>query len=143
MDLNAATTTTTTTTATAPAVVFEVYDTSESQLPQMMALIDSDLSEPYSVFTYRYFLRMSPSVSFVARDPALPAGSDVIGTVICKLESHRDQTLRGYIAMLAVAKPYRKHGIGSELVKRAVTAMRNQDADEVRRCTKETCGGRL
>jgi len=30
--------------------------TDELELPAVMALIDKDLSEPYSIFTYRYFL---------------------------------------------------------------------------------------
>jgi hypothetical protein len=34
-----------------------------------------------------------------------------IGVIICKLDRHRD-ALRGYIAMLAVKKEYRKRKIG-------------------------------
>jgi N-alpha-acetyltransferase 30 len=33
-----------------------------------MALIDNELSEPYSIFTYRYFLSQWPELSFIAYD---------------------------------------------------------------------------
>ncbi len=32
----------------------------------MMELIDKDLSEPYSIFTYRYFLRQWPQLCYMA-----------------------------------------------------------------------------
>ena len=39
---------------------------SETQLPAMMALVDRDLSEPYSIFTYRYFLSGWPELCILA-----------------------------------------------------------------------------
>lgn len=33
-----------------------------------MGLIDAELSEPYSIFTYRYFLQQWPNLSFLAYD---------------------------------------------------------------------------
>lgn len=39
------------------------------------------------------------------------AEDQCIGVIICKLDKHRD-ALRGYIAMLAVKKEYRKRKIG-------------------------------
>jgi len=40
---------------------------SESQLPLLTSLIEADLSEPYSVFTYRYFLNFWPHLTFMVR----------------------------------------------------------------------------
>ncbi|KAJ3216935.1 N-alpha-acetyltransferase 30 [Dinochytrium kinnereticum] len=99
--------------------------TSELQLPPIMRLIEKDLSEPYTVYTYRYFLHSWPDLCFTAM-----AGETCIGVVICKMDRHRD-VMRGYIAMLAVANEYRKRGIGSTLVKMAVRTMRDQGADEI------------
>ncbi|CAO3592536.1 unnamed protein product [Absidia cylindrospora] len=53
-----------------------------------------------------------------------------VGVIICKLDPHKDRQ-RGYIAMLAVAKDYRKRAIGSTLVEKAVYAMKKEKADEV------------
>ncbi len=33
-----------------------------------MDLIDNELSEPYSIFTYRYFLQQWPSLCYIAYD---------------------------------------------------------------------------
>ena len=58
-------------------------------------------------------------------------GEKYVGVIICKLDRHKDR-LRGYIAMLAVAKTHRKMSIGSNLVKMAIYAMKDMNADEVR-----------
>ncbi|KAH6568728.1 hypothetical protein BASA50_002778 [Batrachochytrium salamandrivorans] len=112
--------------ASPPSILYEPY-VSEEQLPQMAALIDKDLSEPYSAYTYRHFLQTHPTVSYVAKDSLTGA---IIGVIICKLDMHR-QTLRGYIGMLTVDCDYRKIGIGSSLVKTAVLEMKRQKAAEV------------
>jgi len=35
-----------------------------------------------------------------------------VGTIVCKMHVYRDSVIRGYIAMLAVDKEYRRRGIG-------------------------------
>lgn len=55
----------------------------------------------------------------------------MIGVVVCKLETHRGGPMRGYIAMLAVKDRYRGKGIATNLVKMAIKAMIERDADEV------------
>lgn len=54
-----------------------------------------------------------------------------IGAVVCKLDVHKKMIKRGYIAMLAVDKAYRRKNIGSNLVIRCIRAMASQEADEV------------
>lgn len=58
-------------------------------------------------------------------------GDDCVGAIVCKLDIHRKVIKRGYIAMLAVDVKYRKRKIGSNLVRRAIQAMVEDDADEV------------
>jgi hypothetical protein len=38
---------------------------SELQLPGIMSLIENDLSEPYSIYTYRYFINNWPNLCFM------------------------------------------------------------------------------
>lgn len=37
----------------------------EHHLPLIMSLVDEELSEPYSIFTYRYFVYLWPQLSFL------------------------------------------------------------------------------
>ena len=45
-------------------VEYIVYD-SEQQMPDIMRLITKDLSEPYSIYTYRYFIHNWPKLCFL------------------------------------------------------------------------------
>ena len=49
-------------------ITFIQYE-SENQLPDLVALITVDLSEPYSVYTYRYFLHNWPHLSHLVSKP--------------------------------------------------------------------------
>lgn len=100
--------------------------TSELQMPDIMKLIQKDLSEPYSIYTYRYFIHNWPKLCFLAMH-----GDECVGAIVCKLDIHRKVIKRGYIAMLAVDVNFRKRKIGSNLVRRAIGAMVEDDADEV------------
>lgn len=99
---------------------------SEIQMPDIMRLIQKDLSEPYSIYTYRYFIHNWPKLCFLAVN-----GNECVGAIVCKLDVHRRVVRRGYIAMLAVDEKYRKRKIGSNLVLKAIRAMVADDADEV------------
>ena len=57
----------------------------ERDLPIVMHLIDNELSEPYSIFTYRYFLHQWPQLCYLAYD-----GDKPFGVVVCKMDVHRE-----------------------------------------------------
>ncbi|GAB5361788.1 hypothetical protein AAMO2058_000742500 [Amorphochlora amoebiformis] len=118
-------------------VVFTQYE-GEQQLKFIQKLIEKDLSEPYSIFTYRYFLNNWPKLCFLAW-----SGKECIGTIVCKLDRHKNGKNRGYIAMLAVEKSHRKRGIGSKLVKMAIKVMVEMKADVVVLETEITNKGAL
>ncbi|KAF7980396.1 hypothetical protein HWV62_38198 [Athelia sp. TMB] len=111
-----------------------------------MALVQSELSEPYVIYTFRYFLHQWPELAFLA----YPSGSsDPVGVIVCKQSMHRHQANRGYIAMLSVSKDWRKRGIGisfvlghgmnltarcriaSTLVRNAMEAMKENNVEEI------------
>ncbi|KAL9125564.1 MAG: hypothetical protein Q9217_005245 [Psora testacea] len=96
-------------------------------LSAIRQLMSKDLSEPYSIYVYRYFLGEWGDLCFMALDEA----DNLFGVVICKLERHRGGPMRGYIAMLAVPKKHRGRGIATRLVRMAIDAMIAKDADEV------------
>lgn len=98
---------------------YKVYE-SELEMPDIMRLIQKDLSEPYSVYTYRYFIHNWPKLCFLALHE-----SKCVGAIVCKLDIHRQTIKRGYIAMLAVDKDYRKLKIGTTLVQKAIRVIYN------------------
>lgn len=112
--------------------------TSEECLPDLMALITKDLSEPYSIYTYRYFLHNWPQLSFLAY-----CKTECVGAIVCKLDQHRKDIWRGYIAMLVVHKDYRRYKIGTKLVQKAIRKMIEQGCDEVVLETEVTNKGAL
>jgi len=99
----------------------------ETQMPLIMRLIQKDLSEPYSIYTYRYFIHNWPNLCFLA----MAGPGKCVGAIVCKLDLHKKVSKRGYIAMLAVDEGFRKRKIGSTLVKLALEAMLADNADEV------------
>jgi N-alpha-acetyltransferase 30 len=104
-------------------------------LPQIRELISKDLSEPYSIYVYRYFLYQWAELCFMALDTN---HHTLVGVVICKLERHRGGPMRGYIAMLATSEKFRGKGIATTLVSKAIDLMIERDADEIALETEET-----
>ncbi|RMZ78828.1 hypothetical protein DV738_g3597, partial [Chaetothyriales sp. CBS 135597] len=102
----------------------------------MRELISKDLSEPYSIYVYRYFLFQWAELCFMAVDET--DANKLVGVVICKLERHRGGPLRGYIAMLATREEYRGRGIATSLVSKAISLMIERGADEIALETEET-----
>lgn len=107
-------------------ISYRVYE-SEELMPEIMRLITKDLSEPYSIYTYRYFIHNWPKLCYLAFD----AEKKCVGAIVCKLDTHKKMMRRGYIAMLAIDQNYRRRGIGSHLVMKAIRAMLNDGCDEV------------
>jgi len=101
-------------------------------------LIEKELSEPYSVFTYRYFLNTWPDLCYLAM-----FGDRCVATIVCKVALDKKRRSRGYIAMLAVHQDFRKKGIASHLVKLAVQRMCEKGADLVVLETEITNKGAL
>lgn len=82
----------------------------EEELPEISSMIAEQLSEPYSDFTYRYFLNMARPVSFTVYDRA--NNNEMIGCIIAKIDEE-NSLKKGYIGMLAVNPEYRGQKIGT------------------------------
>jgi len=125
-------------------VPYEDQDKS-SYLLAIRQLISKDLSEPYSIYVYRYFLYQWGDLCFMVRSSnnlfietfpltlwqTLDGDDNLVGVIVCKLEPHRGGPRRGYIAMLATQQSHRGQGIATKLVRMAVDKMIENDADEV------------
>lgn len=100
----------------------------EHQMGDIMRLITKVLSEPYSIYTYRYFIHNWPKLCLLAFDLN---EKKYVGAIVCKLDLSRQNRRRGYIAMLAVDEAYRKMGIGTRLVQKAISNMQEMGCDQV------------
>jgi peptide alpha-N-acetyltransferase len=112
----------------------EFFDyTNESMLADIHKLVSRDLSEPYSIFTYRYFLHNWPKLCICARKKNLETNEigDMMATIVCKVENVEDNVCQGYIAMLAVEESCRKRGIGSTLVNMGIERMIEYGCSEI------------
>ncbi|CAK0880353.1 unnamed protein product, partial [Prorocentrum cordatum] len=103
----------------------------ESDMAGIVELMEKDLSEPYSIFTYRYFIYNWPELCILTKKDGR-----CVGAVVGKLDVHKSRgTHRGYLAMLAVDKGLRGRGVGTRLVQLCLDRMRETGADE---CVLET-----
>lgn len=119
------------------AVAFRPYDADSEDLNQIINLVESELSEPYIIYTYRYFLTDWPHLSFLCF-PEEAVGAHhadppprAIGAIVCKQDVHRGKLNRGYIAMLTIKKEARMKGIARRLVQMAMQRMIADGAQEI------------
>ncbi|VEL16804.1 unnamed protein product [Protopolystoma xenopodis] len=99
---------------------------SEDDLEKIMHLMTRELSEPYSIYTYRFFIYNWPKFCVIATDES----GGCIAAIVCGMDLSK-QCRKGYIAMLAVEEKYRRLGIGSRLVIIAIKLMIREGCDEV------------
>eukprot|EP01060_Flectonema_neradi_P026950 TRINITY_DN36598_c0_g1_i1.p1 TRINITY_DN36598_c0_g1~~TRINITY_DN36598_c0_g1_i1.p1 ORF type:complete len:249 (+),score=46.86 TRINITY_DN36598_c0_g1_i1:45-791(+) len=128
-------------------VVYSQYTGSDEEMEGIMTMMTQLLSEPYPVFTYRYFMDNWPDLCWVIRlkDKKDPTVNKMIGAITCKAsvrpKNHR--IIRGYVAMLAILQEYRHNGFGSKLVMLAVNTMKRKGCAEVVLETEVTNQGAL
>jgi peptide alpha-N-acetyltransferase len=101
----------------------------------IIAMIEQELSEPYPIYTYRYFVQKWPELTLLAYFEDDP-DKKTIGCIVSKLEEnpkHYDNSsrLRGYIAMLAVDPNIRRIGLGRKLVHQNIEDMKKLGAEEI------------
>lgn len=113
-------------------IVYKPLDIrNKEQFASIKKLIDADLSEPYSIYVYRYFLNQWPELTYIAVDSKSGTPNAPIGCIVCKTDPHRNVRQRGYIGMLAVESTYRGHGIAKKLVEIAIDKMQRSRCDEI------------
>lgn len=100
-------------------LVLRPYRDDESELAAIVAMMARDLSEPYSVFTYRYFLLDWPDLAWLATTP----DGSIVGSVVCEIKERKAKK-RGYIAMLSVDPAHRRKGLARDLVLQCLRIMR-------------------
>ena len=89
-------------------------------------MFEKDLSEPYCIYTYRFFTHNHPELTRVV----LSKRNEIVGCIIAKIDQ-RGSSRRGYIGMLTVQPQYRGRGLAVQLIKDVLLEMERQNCDEV------------
>ena len=98
----------------------------EEELMKIIDLMKEELSEPYPIFTYRYFVNLWPDCNILVYDK-----DKFIGCIIGKCERNKNKKMKGYIAMIAVDKSYRGKKVGRILTSLFIDKMKEYKAHEV------------
>ena len=83
----------------------------EQIIDEVVDLMTKNLSEPYPIFTYRYFLNGWPDLCITCFDK-----NNYVGSIIGSVEKTSKEKYKGYIAMIAIKEEYR----GKKIAKRIV-----------------------
>ncbi|KPA85639.1 hypothetical protein ABB37_00040 [Leptomonas pyrrhocoris] len=117
---------------------YEQFQGSDEEMNFIVKLFTEELTEPYSSFTYQYFVFGWPDLCITAygvESEAKPEASvtgEKVGAVVSRVTRKRaGMPLRGYVAMFAVVPAFRGFRLGSRLVSLTVELMRKKDCDEV------------
>nr|CAG4635487.1 EOG090X07BN [Artemia franciscana] len=101
-------------------------------MPCIMKLIQKDLSEPYSIYTYRYFIHNWPRLCFLWIGGLAEDDLRVVRCMVCDLLSHSKWgPYRCYIASALVFYDNDSRKILMTLGDRATTAAMDGNFEEV------------
>jgi peptide alpha-N-acetyltransferase len=116
-------------------IIYKTY-CGETIIDEIMNLMKEELSEPYPIFTYRYFLNGWPDLNIMVYDKK---NNKFIGCIIGKCDKNKKGKMKGYIAMIAVNKLYRGKRIGKFIGEIFISQCRKlYNADEIELETEVT-----
>lgn len=97
------------------------FDTkNQDEFEKITKLISENLSEPYSIYVYWYFLNQWSQYCYVVK---LNNSQELIGVIISKVERFMVSKNRGYIGMIVIDHRHRNKSIASNLVKITINNM--------------------
>ncbi len=108
-------------------VEFRVEEVNEADIPHVIRINEAVLPENYPYYFYEMLYKNYPKAFLVAK-----VGGKVVGYVMCRVEHslHLDGFLpgfmkKGHIVSIAILPGYRRRGIGTELMRRALESLKN------------------
>ncbi|KAF5219007.1 putative N-acetyltransferase [Trypanosoma cruzi] len=117
---------------------YEQFDGSQNAMEFVVGLFTKELTEPYSSFTYEYFVFGWPDLTVIAygiESETFPDSSvkgERVGAVVSRVtRKGPGRPLRGYVAMFAVVPEFRGFRLGGRLVALTINLMREKGCEEV------------
>jgi peptide alpha-N-acetyltransferase len=112
------------------ALTFRQYER-ESDIDAMIPLFESTLSEPYTIWSYRFFVEKHSQLSHLAF-----SGARVVGCILARVDDSPDAPIPSvYVGMVCTHEDFRHRGIATRLLHRTIAATR---ALGIRRLVLET-----
>lgn len=105
-------------------IVYVPYE-GEIMLPDIVSLMEETLSEPYNVYTYRFFLEKNPDLCLLAY-----VDGKCVGAVVSKI-METPKRVQGNLGMVSVRRNFRRLGIGRYLVQWTLDMLQKKGCDEV------------
>lgn len=119
-------------------VRYEQFKGTDEEMDFIVNFFSKMLTEPYSSFTYQYFVCGWPDLCVTAygvESATVPDDSvkgERVGAIVSRVtQKSLLEPLRGYVAMFAVGKNFRGYRLGSHLVRLTVELMKAKDCDLV------------
>ncbi|EPY35975.1 peptide alpha-N-acetyltransferase [Angomonas deanei] len=117
---------------------YEQFQGSDEEMDFIVDLFTKELTEPYSSFTYQYFVFGWPDLCITAygvqsdKKPDASVKGEKVGAVVSRVtRKGPTKPLRGYLAMFAVVPSFRGFRLGSRLVTITVELMKAKGCDEL------------
>ncbi|CAL5983410.1 N-alpha-acetyltransferase_30 [Hexamita inflata] len=98
----------------------------DRDLHAIRELFASQFSEPYQVWTYRFFAEQYPDLTFFAEKEG-----QIIGCCMCMLQNEHKNRIQGYIGMICVEDQYKRLKIGQHLADLAFEEFAKLNTDVV------------
>jgi len=100
----------------------------DQDLKDVQALFSAELSEPYQIWTYRFFSEPYPELTIFCEDDGKMVGCCMAMLEPGKTKPGETSKLCGYIGMISTVQEYKRRGIGSHLYHMAEEKMREMGA---------------
>lgn len=114
-------------------LVKNLKECSQNQLLEITSniikLINENLSEPYSIYVYIYFLKKFPELCYYIEDSG--SNNAMIACIIGKFDEHKSTKMRGYIGMLVVSERKRGENLGKYLIQKILNKFKDLNCDDV------------
>lgn len=98
----------------------------DADLHAIRKMFAKQFSEPYQVWTYRYFAEQYPDLTFFAEKDGA-----IVGCCMCMMQPEHKSVHQGYIGMICVDDDIKRLGLGKHMAELAFDEFSKHNADVI------------